>query len=262
MNKWCFFTLWKIFVSDSNTKASWLIVRAIWTWHKLTISFISWEPCFQIIFHCSSIIQCSWNNLDNLIWKLQWFIKFFRCCYHFFQFVPRVLRLAKNELFNLLKLMDSENTPYISTVRSSLLSETWWVTCISKWQISWFYPFISMHSWNWLFWSCDQVKWLFSFISSFNLIQVFFKVIKLAGFMHYWWFHEVWWLKWSVFSFVKSWDTVIDQRLIQHNTKSLKIVTQRILPMLLTWSTITMGPARPACLQSRRSPKRSKAKMP
>lgn len=129
--------------------------------------------------------------------------------------------------------MDSENTPYVLTTLSSFLSETRWVTSVSDWQLCWFDLLFHVHCGNGLLRSCDKVAWLLIklfllgiiFSRSLHFVQILLKIWKLASSVHYWRFHEVWWLQWRVSVLVKQVETIVNKGLIEENTNSFEIVT-------------------------------------
>jgi len=105
-------------------------------------------------------------------------IETFRGLNDIFKFFPGLLRLAVNELLDLFELMDAENTPDISTMRASFLSEASRDTSVMLRELSRLNPFLHVHSRNRLFGSSSKVIAVFAILILLdNLIEVLFKVI-------------------------------------------------------------------------------------
>ena len=164
-----------LFTPASNTKVSWLEISAVRAWYKLSIGIVSREPCLEVIFLGSSVIQSSRHDGYDFIREIQRLIELLRMLYHLLEHLPWFLRLCDAKLFNLLELMDSENTPSIFAMSSSFLSKARWAATIFNWQSSFFYPFSSVHGRNWLFWSSNQIKILFVIIPRY-LVKLIIKV--------------------------------------------------------------------------------------
>ena len=144
-----------LFDTTSDVQISGLEISAVRTWDQLSVRIISWEPSFQIILFSSSIIQGTWNDVDNSVRQIQRLIEFFSNSNHILHNLPRLLRLSNDELLDLLELMDSEDTPVVFTMSTSFFSETCWSSTIFNWKTAFFNPLISVHRWYWLFRSCN-----------------------------------------------------------------------------------------------------------
>ena len=107
--------------------------------------------------------------------------------------------------------MNTENTPYISSVRASLLTEASRHASVSERQVSRLDPLFHMHGGNGLLRSCDQVHSpAVIIITPFNLVQVLAEVGELACLLHDGLLHKVRWLNVRVAALMQLAQTVID----------------------------------------------------
>lgn len=129
---------------------------------------------------------------------------------------PRIFWSTDNELFNLLKLMNSEGSPGFLSVRSSLLSETGWESSVLD-HLTWLEikPFLSVESGDGLLRGGNQIilsvlliglfsilvlLYFFLLVSTNNtnlgnnLVQLLIEIRELAGLSHDLLFHEEGWL--------------------------------------------------------------------
>ncbi len=82
---------------------------------------------------------------------------------------PRLLWLADNELFDLLELMDSEDTPGVLAMSTSLFSEAGRVACEPLREILGVQPLTSVVSRDWLLGCRDKEEFLF-FVAPSDLV--------------------------------------------------------------------------------------------
>lgn len=82
------------------------------------------EPRLQIILHRSRQIQRPAHDPYDLIPQPQTLIKLFAVPDHPFQCIPTLLGVVDDELFYFLKLVDTEDTPHISTGGTGFFAET------------------------------------------------------------------------------------------------------------------------------------------
>ena len=121
--------------------------------------------------------------------------------------------------------MHTENTPYISAVRAGFLTEASGHASVPEGQVSWLNPLLHMHSGDRLLRSSDQVhSTAVIIITAFNLVQVLAEVGELARLLHDGFLHKVRWLNVRVATLMQLAQTVVDKRLVEHDTKALKIV--------------------------------------
>lgn len=145
---------------------------------------------------------------------------------------PWVFWFAEDELFDFFKLMDSEDTPVVFSMSSGLFSEAGRDTTILDWETGFFNPFTSVHGWDWLFRSSNQVS-IVAFLSSlflfatFNFVKIFLKVAQLTGFLHNFLLHEVWGLD-QIISFLhQEMHSEVDKGVVKKDT----IAFQEISPV-------------------------------
>lgn len=115
------YVFWAATISD--IEVSGLVVEAVWTWDKLSVSVITWEPSLKIVFLGSGVVQSSWNDANNLVRQFQTLVELLSNLDHFVMCCPWIFWLANYELLNLFELMNSEDTPVILSVGTCLLSE-------------------------------------------------------------------------------------------------------------------------------------------
>lgn len=143
---------------------------------------------------------------------------------HLFKHGPWVLGRSYAELLNFLELMHSENTPSILSMCTCFLSEAWWGSSVFDGECSLFDPFSSMHSWNGLFWGCNQIV-IFFLSVSWNFVELIIKITELAGFSHDFLSEEERRLNGSVLSFVQKGNSVVYEGLVEKHSWAFQKVT-------------------------------------
>lgn len=91
---------------------------------QLLVLALHGEPSLEIVLDCSGIVKRSRNDLRDPVRKTQRLIESLRVLQHGLKHGGRVLGLSDAELFDLLELMHSEDTPGVPSVGPGLLSET------------------------------------------------------------------------------------------------------------------------------------------
>ena len=105
--------------------------------------------------------------------------------------------------------MYTENTPHVSAVRASLLTEACGHARVPEGQVSRLNPLLHVHGGDGLLRGRDQVQRL-SVIRAFNLVQVLAEVGELARLLHDGLLHKVGWLTVRVAALIQLGQTVID----------------------------------------------------
>ena len=100
-----------------------MVISAVGARDELSPVVVAGEPGFEIVLGSSSIVELSRNDIHNSVRKFKGLIESFGSLDDLLEFVPGFLGFAVNELLYLLELMDTENTPDITTVRACFLSE-------------------------------------------------------------------------------------------------------------------------------------------
>ena len=205
--------------SVSGLKSPRLIVSAIRARDELPEGIVTWEPGFQVVLLGCCIVELSRHDIDDLVRQSEALVKQLRSLDHFLELVPRLVGLTVDELLDLLELVDSEDTPDVSTVRASLLTEAGRDTCVPLGQISWLDPLLHMHGRNRLFRSGNEIERLIV-VGALNLVQVFSEVRQLTGVLHDALLHEIGRLHLSVIILVQLGKAVVDQSLIEHDSEA------------------------------------------
>ena len=134
--------------------------------------------------------------------------------------------------------MNSEDTPGILAMGSSFFSEAWWATSVLDWEIELFDPLPTMHGWDGLFWSSDQIV-VFVFSVAWNLIKLVIEIAELACFGHDFFFHEERRLNEIIASLIQEIDSVVYQSIVEKNSHSLKEVSSVANDFLSSFGIIT-----------------------
>lgn len=119
--------------------------------------------------------------------------------------------------------MDAEDTPDVTTMGASLLTEAGGDTSVSERQVGGLNPLLHVHGRDRLLRSCDQIKGLVV-IGSLNLVQVFREVGKLASLLHDRLLHEERRLDLGVLGLTQHGHTVADEGLVELHAKTLEVV--------------------------------------
>mmetsp|Transcript_32194 Transcript_32194/g.44148 ORF Transcript_32194/g.44148 Transcript_32194/m.44148 type:complete len:242 (-) Transcript_32194:553-1278(-) len=203
MHELLFFLIHRFSSPTPNLKISRLIISTIRNRNKfseLTLLFttLAREPPFQIDFLRGSIIQCTRNNTDQLIRDLE-IVKKTSCGLdHPLKFFPRVFWLCDTKLFNLVKLVDPENTTIVFPMSPSFLPETSRIPSVPDrlFQISFINPLSLMKSTKRLFRSGNHISRVL--IISSDVIQFFIKLRQLSDFSHHLFLHHIRRLCWNI----------------------------------------------------------------
>lgn len=134
--------------------------------------------------------------------------------YHLFEFLPGSLGVTVDELFYLLKLMDSEDAPDVFAVGACFLSEAGRDACVMLWQIMGLDPLLKMHCRDGLLGGSNQVGWLIIALS-FDLIEVLREIRQLTGCFHHGLLDKKRRLYWRVSLLNKFLDSKVNQSLVQ-----------------------------------------------
>ena len=207
----------------SRLKSTRLVISAVGARDKLSKGIVAWEPSLKIILHGGSIVELTRDNVNDLVGETETLVEFFRGADHAVEFVPRLGGVTVNELLDLLELMDAEDTPNVTTVGASLLTEAGGDTSVSERQVSRLNPLLHVQSRDGLLGSCDQIERLVV-IGSLNLVQVFREVRKLASLLHNGFLHEERRLDLSVLGLAQHGHTVADQGLVELHAKTFEVV--------------------------------------
>ena len=100
-----------------------LIIRAVRARDEFSEGVVAREPGLKIVLHSSCVVKFTRHDIDHLVGQTKTLVECLRSTDHAIKFVPGFAWVAVNELLNLFKLMYTENTPYISAVRASFLTE-------------------------------------------------------------------------------------------------------------------------------------------
>ena len=120
--------------------------------------------------------------------------------------------------------MDTENSPGISSVSTSLPTITSTETSILDWQILGMQPLICVESRDRLLGSSNQVL-VILWLSILNLVQLIIKLLQLCCLRHIFLQHELWCLQTGVASFTEEVKTVVDQGLVEEKTPVSEEIT-------------------------------------
>lgn len=129
--------------------------------------------------------------------------------------LPGFIILADDELFDLLELVHSENTPHVLTSCSSLFSEARGKSTVLDGKVCSLQPFSSVHCRDGLLGCSNEV-----ILTVLYRVKVLSEVIELASLVHELTLHEVGWLQESVASVGHKVQSVVDYSLVQKNSDS------------------------------------------
>lgn len=157
---------------------------------------------------------------------------------------PRLFGFAKNELFDFLELMDSENTPVVLSMSTGFFSEACGDTSVLDWEVGLFDPFAPVHGGDWLFRSSNQISItaVFSlglFFSTLNFVKVLFEIAQLTSFLHDFLLHKIWWLNQIVSLFHQEIHSEVDQGVVEKNTITLQEISSVTSNFLSSFGIIT-----------------------
>lgn len=100
-----------------------LVIRAVGAGDELFILLLVRKVCFQIVLLRGRIVEGSRNNVDNLVREAEGLVEFFRGRHHLVKVLPAVLSLAQDELFDLLELVHTEQTPSVPSMAPRFFAE-------------------------------------------------------------------------------------------------------------------------------------------
>ena len=142
---------------------------------------------------------------------------------HLFVFLPRLVRVGDAELFDLLELMDTEDTPSVSAVGTSFFSEASRVTTIAQRQVLAFNDAVQVEGAERLFRSGNQIQVTVVVVAS-DFVELFIVLFQLSNLVHNISLHEEWGLNSSVLSLAQELQAVVDQGLVQVHGDTLQVV--------------------------------------
>lgn len=202
-------------------KTSGLKVQTIRTRDQFSISIIPREPSLQVIFHSSCVIKSTTDNRNHSIRQFKGLVKFFSNSDHLMEFVPTLRWISNAKLLNFLELMNSENSPSIFSMSSSLFSKTSRKTTKSLRQLLLLQNFISKKGRNRLFRSSNEIKVfdivLISVLSSRDFVQLLVEVLQLTGLSHNLLLHKERCLQRSIFSLHQKLQSVVNKSHVQNS---------------------------------------------
>jgi hypothetical protein len=94
------------------------------------MSTLERKPSLEIVLLGGSEVECTGNDGDNPVWDFKRLVEFFCGGHHRVKHLPRLFWLGDTELFDLFKLVDTEDAPHIPTSRSGFFTETGGVSSI------------------------------------------------------------------------------------------------------------------------------------
>ena len=118
-------TLVVLAMAEPDTELPRLEVKAVRARHKLTVRAITREPALDVILLGCGVVQLARNHENNTEWKT-------KCAKELASVVDHLvvdlvafttMWACDAELFDLLELVDTEDTPVILARSTSLLSE-------------------------------------------------------------------------------------------------------------------------------------------
>lgn len=116
----------------SDLKVSGLVIGTVGARNKLLVLLLEGEPSLEIILLGGGVVQLAGDNGHNSVGKTQRLVELLGGINHSVKLLPRLFGVGDAELLNLLKLVDSEDSPGVLAVRASLTSETGGVASVSS----------------------------------------------------------------------------------------------------------------------------------
>lgn len=148
--------------TEANLHAAGLEVRAVRARNELAVVTHTREVALNVVLLGSGGVQLSRNDVDDLVREAQRLVELLGNAQKGLVHLPRLLGRGDDELLNLLELMHTEDTPGITTMSASLLTEASRVTGITDGKNLRVQPLSKMHGSNRLLRSSNQV--LLSFL--------------------------------------------------------------------------------------------------
>ena len=150
-----------------------LEVSAVGTRNQLSVRIVPREPRFQVKFTRSCVVQSSRHDIHHSVRQIQLLVELLRYRDHLLLFSPTVFLFSLtiylrryHKLLDFLKLMHSEYSPVIFSGGSCFFSEASRASSKSHRHFFIFYPFFSVHAWDRLFTSSNQVVFIISWLAS------------------------------------------------------------------------------------------------
>lgn len=146
----------------SNVKAL-TVICAIRDGDQLLICTLEWEPSFKIVLLASGQVQSTRDDGDDTIRQSQALVEFFTVSDHGFKHLPTLFWFGDNKLLDLLKLVDTEETPHITTSGTCFFTETGRVASVTDRELGLggIEPLLRVEGGDRLFGSCNEVFLVF-----------------------------------------------------------------------------------------------------
>jgi hypothetical protein len=181
--------LYASLATASDADSTCLIIRTIAATDQFTVGSLPGEPSFQIILFDGRIVEFATDQTDDTVSESQGFVEFLSSFQHFLLFRLGFFEivLGQTELFNLFKLMDSEDSANILSRRTSLFTEAGRNTGVSNRQGALLDPFVLVVGTNGLFGGGNQILsgtsiWIIGLTRDF--VELFVKIIQLRNAGH------------------------------------------------------------------------------
>lgn len=204
-------------VSEADLKGAGLVVGAVGAGDELLILALVWEPSLKIVLLGGSVVKGSGNDLDHTVWDAEGLVELLGVADHLLEGLPRLLWVGKDELLDLLELVDTENSPCVASVGASLSAIAGGKSGVLDRELLWHDPLVGVESRDWLL-RCGNEVLVVDGISVLDLVKLLVEILKLGGLGHIVLQHELWSLESSVSSGVQELETVVDHSLIEKHT--------------------------------------------
>jgi hypothetical protein len=108
--------------AKSNFQGSALVIGAVRAGDQLLVLALEGEPGLEIVLLGGGVVQSTRDDGHDTVWNAKGLVEFLGVGDHVVKLLPGLLWVSEDELLDLLELMDTENTPSITAVRTSFSS--------------------------------------------------------------------------------------------------------------------------------------------
>ena len=99
------------------------------------MSTLERKPSLEIVLLGGGEVEGTGDDGDDPVWDFKGLVEFLRGRHHRVEHLPGLFGVGYTELLDLFKLMDTKDTPHVTTSRPCLFTETGGVSGILDWEL-------------------------------------------------------------------------------------------------------------------------------